>query len=416
MFSSSDLEKQFGAHNYHPLPVELTRGDGIFLWDTSGRRYIDMMSAYSAVSFGHSHPVLVDTLVQQAQRLSITSRAFYSDQLGPFLKRLCEVTGLQRALPMNTGAEAVETAIKAARKWAYKVKQVPAGKAEIVVCSGNFSGRTTTIVGFSTETQYQDGFGPFTPGFVTVPFGDCEALEEAITPNTAAFLVEPIQGEAGIIVPPRGYLARCAEICRIHNVLLICDEVQTGLGRTGRVLASEHDGVIPDCVTLGKALGGGLLPVSAFLARKDVMDVFTPGDHGSTFGGNPLAAAVGNATLQLLMQDDLCAHAEAMGERLMAGLRDIDTPLIAEVRGKGLMIGVEIEPRLAPARSVSEALMHQGVLTKETHHTVIRFAPPLIITSSQIDDALELVRRALLDVERAIGLKTTRIGDAALAA
>jgi ornithine--oxo-acid transaminase len=416
LFSPTDLEKQYGAHNYSPLAVELTRGEGVFVWDTEGHRYLDMMSAYSAVSFGHSHPFLVDALAQQASRLAITSRAYYSDQLGPFLKRICEVTGLPRALPMNTGAEAVETAIKAARKWAYTVKKVTPGAAEIVVCHGNFAGRTTTIVGFSTEEQYRSGFGPFTPGFVQVPFGDSDALEDAITPNTAAFIVEPIQGEAGIVVPPRGYLARCAEICRRHNVLLICDEVQTGLGRTGRVLASEHDGVIPDGITLGKALGGGLLPVSAFVARKDVMDVFTPGDHGSTFGGNPLAAAVGSAALELLMQDDLCAHAEAMGERLMAGLRDIDTPLISEVRGRGLLIGVEIEPRLATARMACEVLLEHGILSKDTHHTVLRFAPPLIITSSQIDEALVAIRRALLQVERSIGLKTTRISDEALAA
>jgi ornithine--oxo-acid transaminase len=416
LFSPTDLEKQYGAHNYSPLNVELTRGEGVFVWDSEGRRYLDMMSAYSAVSFGHSHPFLVDALTQQASRLAITSRAYYSDQLGPFLRRLCEVTGLPRALPMNTGAEAVETAIKAARKWAYTVKKVAPNAAEIVVCHGNFAGRTTTIVGFSTEAQYRLGFGPFTPGFVQIPFGDPDALEDAITPNTAAFIVEPIQGEAGIVVPPRGYLARCAEICRRHNVLLICDEVQTGLGRTGRVLASEHDGVIPDGITLGKALGGGLLPVSAFVARKDVMDVFTPGDHGSTFGGNPLAAAVGSAALELLMQDDLCAHAEAMGERLMTGLRDIDTPLISDVRGKGLLIGVEIEPRLASARAACEALLEHGILSKDTHGTVLRFAPPLIITSSQIDEALVTIRRALLDVERSIGLKTTRITDDALAA
>jgi ornithine--oxo-acid transaminase len=416
LFSPTDLEKQYGAHNYSPLNVELTRGEGVFVWDSEGRRYLDMMSAYSAVSFGHSHPFLVDALTQQASRLAITSRAYYSDQLGPFLRRLCEVTGLPRALPMNTGAEAVETAIKAARKWAYTVKKVAPNAAEIVVCHGNFAGRTTTIVGFSTEAQYRSGFGPFTPGFVQIPFGDPDALEDAITPNTAAFIVEPIQGEAGIVVPPRGYLARCAEICRRHNVLLICDEVQTGLGRTGRVLASEHDGVIPDGITLGKALGGGLLPVSAFVARKDVMDVFTPGDHGSTFGGNPLAAAVGSAALELLMQDDLCAHAEAMGERLMAGLRDIDTPLISDVRGKGLLIGVEIEPRLASARAACETLLEHGILSKDTHGTVLRFAPPLIITSSQIDEALVTIRRALLDVERSIGLKTTRITDEALAA
>ena len=392
----TELELHYGAHNYHPLAVELSRGEGIYLWDTSGKRYVDMMSAYSAVSFGHSHPVLVDALTKQAGKLAVASRAFYSDQLGPFLKRLCEVTGMARALPMNTGAEAVETAIKAARKWAYTVKGVPSGAAEIVVCAGNFSGRTTTIVGFSSEAQYRDGFGPFTPGFVTVPFGDARALEAAITPNTAAFIVEPIQGEAGIVVPRPGYLKECAAICKRHNVLLICDEVQTGLARTGLILASWHDGVTPDGLTLGKALGGGLLPVSAFLARQDVMDVFTPGDHGSTFGGNPLAAAVGHRALDLMMSEHLSENAQWMGERLMRALSAIDSPLITGVRGKGLLIGVDIDPKLATARKVCEALMANGILSKDTHDTVLRFAPPLIITAEQIDAAVDVIRATLV--------------------
>src|SRR5687768_2611849 len=309
-----ELERRHGADNYHPLPVVLTRGEGVHLFDEQGRRYLDMMSAYSAVSFGHSHPVLVDALTEQAGRLAITSRAFHTDRLGPFLQTLCRLTGMARALPMNSGAEAVETAIKAARKWAYKVKRVPDGQAQILVAEGNFAGRTTTIVGFSSEAQYRDGFGPFAPGFATVPFGDAQALEAAITPHTAAFIVEPIQGEAGIVVPPAGYLKAVREICTRHNVLMICDEVQTGLGRTGRLLACDHEGIKPDGLTLGKALGGGLLPVSAFLAREDVMAQFTPGDHGSTFGGNPLAAAVGEAALKLLEEEQLSRRAHDQGE------------------------------------------------------------------------------------------------------
>ena len=386
--SPSVLEQRYSARNYRPLAVELTRGDGIHLWGTDGRRYIDMMSAYSAVSFGHGHPELLAVLTAQAARLAVTSRAFHSDRLGPFLERLCAVTRMDRALPMNTGAEAVETAIKAARKWAYKVKGVARDRAEIIVCAGNFAGRTTTIVGFSSEAQYRDGFGPFAPGFRHVPFGDASALERAIGPNTAAFIVEPVQGEAGIIVPPRGYLALCAQICRRRDVLLICDEVQTGLGRTGRVLACDHDGIRPDGLTLGKALGGGLLPVSAFLARSDVMDVFEPGDHGSTFGGNALASAVGHAALDLLIRDRLSENAAAMGERLMQGLRAIDCGAVTGIRGQGLLIGVEFDPAAISARAVCERLMAAGILSKDTHDTVVRFAPPLTITAEQVDEAL----------------------------
>jgi ornithine--oxo-acid transaminase len=392
--SATSLEQRYSARNYLPLPVELTRGEGIHLWDTDGRRYVDMMSAYSAVSFGHSHPDLVAALTIQAKRLAVTSRAFHTDRLGPFLERLCTMTRMDRALPMNTGAEAVETAIKAARKWAYQVKRVTPNRAEIIVCAGNFAGRTTTIVGFSSEAQYRDGFGPFAPGFRHVPFGDAAALERAITADTAAFIVEPVQGEAGIIVPPAGYLATCAEICRRQDVLLICDEVQTGLGRTGRVLACEHDGVRPDGVTLGKALGGGLLPVSAFLARRDVMDVFQPGDHGSTFGGNPLAAAVGHAALDLLLSERLCENAAAMGARLMTGLQAIDCPAIRDVRGQGLLIGVEFDRQKISARAVCERLLQVGILSKDTHDTVVRFAPPLTITAGQIDEALERIAEA----------------------
>jgi ornithine--oxo-acid transaminase len=397
--SPIQLEAQYGAHNYHPLPVVLTRGAGVYLFDESGRRYLDMMSAYSAVSFGHSHPVLVNALTEQAQKLAVTSRAFHTDQLGPFLQTLCRMTGMARALPMNSGAEAVETAIKAARKWAYKVKHVPEGRAHIIVAEGNFAGRTTTIVGFSTEAQYRDGFGPFAPGFSAVPFGDAHALEAAITPETAAFIVEPIQGEAGIVVPPVGYLKAVREICTRRNILMICDEVQTGLGRTGALLACDHEGVKPDGLMLGKALGGGLLPVSAFLAREDVMAQFTPGDHGSTFGGNPLAAAVGHAALKLLESEQLSRRAHEMGEYLMARLRALDHPAITEVRGRGLLIGMQIAPRFASAREVCECLMHQGVLTKDTHHTVVRLAPPLVIEREQVDAAIGALQRALLEIE-----------------
>ena len=389
------LEVRYGAHNYHPLPVVLTRGEGVHLFDDRGRRYLDMMSAYSAVSFGHSHPVLVRALTVQAQRLAVTSRAFHTDRLGPFLAALCRATGMARALPMNSGAEAVETAIKAARKWAYKVKQVPEGRAQILVAEGNFAGRTTTIVGFSSEAQYRDGFGPFAPGFSSVPFGDAAALEAAITPDTAAFIVEPIQGEAGIVVPPRGYLKAVREICTRHNVLMICDEVQTGLGRTGAMLACDHEGIRPDGLTLGKALGGGLLPVSAFLARDDVMAQFTPGDHGSTFGGNPLAAAVGLAALELLHDERLAERARRLGEALMDSLRRLRHPAITEVRGAGLLVGVVIDPAWASARVVCEGLMAEGVLTKDTHHTVVRLAPPLIIEREHLDSTVLALRRVL---------------------
>lgn len=394
------LEERYGAHNYHPLPVVLTRGQGVHLWDDQGRRYLDMMSAYSAVSFGHSHPRLVEALVAQARQLAVTSRAFHTDKLGGFLQRLCSMTGMDRALPMNSGAEAVETALKAARKWGYTVKGVPEGRAQIIVAANNFAGRTTTIVGFSSEAQYRSGFGPFAPGFTTVPYGDAAALEAAITPDTVAFLVEPIQGEAGIVVPPAGYLKKARELCTKHNVLLICDEIQTGLGRTGALLACDHEGIRPDGLTLGKALGGGLLPVSAFLAREDVMAVFTPGDHGSTFGGNPLSAAVGAAALQLLDEEKLSERAAASGEALMTELHALSHPAIREVRGKGLLIGVEIDPAFASARAVCEGLMQEGVLTKDTHGTVVRLAPPLVIERAQITEAVQALRRVLLSLAR----------------
>jgi ornithine--oxo-acid transaminase len=395
---NASLESRFGAENYAPLPVTLVRGEGVYVWDNSGRRYIDMMGAYSAVSFGHCHPRLVKALTEQAQRLDTISRAYFSDRLGPFLARACALTGMDAALPMNSGAEAVETALKAARKWAYKVKGVPTDRAEIIAAEGNFHGRTISIVGFSSVAQYRDGFGPFPPGFKLVPFGDAAALAAAITTETAAFLIEPIQGEGGINVPPPGYLSEVARICRANNVLLLCDEVQSGLGRTGRLLACQHDGVQPDGLMLGKALGGGLLPVSLFLARRDVMDVFTPGDHGSTFGGNPIAAAVGLAALDTLIDERLVEHAATVGAHLLRRLASIDNPLIREVRGRGLFAGVELHQDMADAGAVVRRLIPAGVLTKDTHRNTIRFAPPLIISESQVDWAVDRFAEVLKEV------------------
>jgi len=398
MNNTIELENRYCAHNYHPLPVVLTRGEGVYVWDDAGNKYLDMMSAYSAVSHGHAHPRLVKALQQQAVQLAICSRAFHTDKLGPFLKKVCDLTGMNMALPMNTGAEAVETALKAARKWSYKVKGVPADKAEIIACHGNFHGRTIAIVGFSSEAQYKDGFGPFPPGFRLIPYGEVAALEKAITPNTAAFLVEPIQGEGGIVIPPVGYLKKAAELCKQHNVLLICDEIQTGLGRTGKLLACQHEDVRPDGLILGKALGGGLLPVSMFLARREVMAVFAPGDHGSTFGGNPLAAAVGLEALNVLMEEKLAERSAEMGAYLLDKLHLLKSPLIKALRGKGLFIGIDIDPRKAKAREVCERLMAQGILSKETHETVVRLAPPLIITREQIDWAVERIDLVLKEM------------------
>jgi ornithine--oxo-acid transaminase len=389
------LERRYGARNYDPLPIVLSRGEGVWLYDEQGRRYLDMLSAYSAVSFGYGHPRLLAAFTEQAKRLAITSRAFYSDRLPPFLARLCELTGMDRALPMSTGAEGVETAIKCVRKWAYTVKKVPADRAEIICCAGNFHGRTSTIVGFSTEPQYREGFGPYCKVFTPIPFGDAGALEAAITPNTAAFLVEPVQGEAGIVVPPAGYLAEAARICRERNVLLVVDEVQTGLGRTGKFLACEHDNVKPDGLILGKALGGGLMPVSAFLARADVMDVFKPGDHGSTWGGNALAATVGLTALEVLVEERLSEKAAVMGEYLLRRLKAISSPVIREVRGKGLLIGVELDPAHVSARRFVETLLKHGVLSKDTHGTVARLAPALIVEREEIDWGVERLCDAL---------------------
>jgi ornithine--oxo-acid transaminase len=395
-----DLEARYCAHNYHPLPVVLTRGEGVFVWDETGKKYLDMMSAYSAVSHGHAHERLVALVREQVGRLNIVSRAFHTDKLGPFLQRACELTGQDMALPMNTGAEAVETAIKAARKWAYTVKGVARDQAEIIACTGNFHGRTTTIVAMSDEPQYKDGFGPFPPGFRLVEYGSIDALEAAINDNTAAFLVEPIQGEGGIVVPPEGYLKAAAELCRKHNVLLIADEIQTGLGRTGKLLACEHESVKPDGLILGKALGGGILPVSLFLARREVMDVFSPGDHGSTFGGNPLAAAVGLEALDILVEEKLAERSAATGDYLITELRKIETPLITDIRGRGLFVGIEVDPAVCSARSLCEALMARGLLSKETHETVIRLAPPLIISREEIDWAVARIREVLAETEK----------------
>jgi ornithine--oxo-acid transaminase len=397
-----ECERDAGARNYEPLPVVLSRGEGAWVTDVEGRRYLDLMSAYSAVSFGHSHPRIVGALVEQAQRLAVTSRAYHNDRLPILMERLARITGLDRVLPANGGAEAVETALKAARKWAHKVKGVPADRAEIIACAGNFHGRTITITGLSTEPQYRDGFGPYAPGLSTVPYGDAEALARAITPHTAAFLVEPVQGEAGIVLPPEGYLARCAAICRERNVLLIVDEVQTGLGRTGYLLGCEHDGVRPDGVILGKALGGGLLPVSAFVATDAVMQVFRPGDHGSTFGGNPLAAAVANAALDVLFDERLIERSRDLGARLLAQLRRLQSPLVKDVRGRGLLVGIEIDPRYADANKVVRRMLEHGMLSKDTHGTVVRIAPPLNVDESALEWAVGEIGKVLREVEQEV--------------
>jgi ornithine--oxo-acid transaminase len=391
-----DLEERYGAHNYHPIDVVIHEAKGVWVTDVEGRRYLDCLSAYSAVNQGHAHPRILQAMIEQAHRVTLTARAFRNDQLGPFYKALCELTGYQRVLPMNSGAEAVETAIKLARKWGYKVKGVPDGAQEIIVCEGNFHGRTTTIISFSSEPQYKEGFGPLTPGFISVPYGDAEALEAAITPNTVAFLVEPIQGENGVIVPPEGYLRRVAEICKRHNVLLINDEIQTGLGRSGKLFVQDYEGVRGDILILGKALSGGFYPVSAILADDPIMGVFQPGDHGSTFGGNPLAAAVARAALAVIVEENLPENAARMGAYFKEQLEEINSPLIKEVRGRGLLIGVEMKPEAGGARRFVEALRERGVLSKETHVHTVRFAPPLVIQREEIDWALERIRPVLL--------------------
>ena len=400
MKSSYDLENQYCAHNYHPLPVVLVRGEGLYVWDDRGRKYMDLMSAYSAVSHGHGHPRLVAALKKQAEILSIVSRAFYTDKLGSFLQLACNLTGQDMALPMNTGAEAVETAVKAARRWGYEIKGMPQNKAEIIVCTGNFHGRTTTIISFSDEDEYRKNFGPLTPGFKVVTYGDSDALADAITANTAAFLVEPMQGEGGIIIPPDGYLKRCHEICRDNNVLLIADEIQTGLGRTGKLLACDHEKVKPDALILGKALGGGILPVSMLLAKKEVMEIFVPGTHGSTFGGNPLAAAVGIEALNVIVEEQFAKRSCELGAYLIKEVAKIESPLITEVSGSGLWVGIEVDPTLGSAREICERLMDRGILTKETHETVVRLAPPLIVEQEEIDWAVSQIREVVHEMDK----------------
>jgi ornithine--oxo-acid transaminase len=389
------LEDKYGAKNYKPLDVVLERGEGIWLYDVDGNKYLDCLSAYSAVSHGHCHPRILQAMIDQAQKLTLTSRAFRNDKLGKFYETLANLTGYEMSLPMNTGAEAVETALKIARKWGYSVKKVEADSAEIIVCNGNFHGRTTTIVGFSSEAQYKEGFGPFTPGFVNVPYGDAQALEAAITPNTVAFMVEPIQGEGGVIVPPKGYLKAVRDICDKHNVLFMADEIQTGLGRTGKLFACDHENVRPDVMIIGKALSGGFYPVSATLASKEILGLFRPGDHGSTFGGNPLGAVIATEALQVLVDEGLTENSETLGEYFQERLAEIPSPHVKEVRGKGLLIGMELKPEAGGARRFCEALQDRGILCKETHTHVIRFAPPLIIKKEEIDWALGHITEVL---------------------
>ncbi len=399
-----DKEARYGARNYQPVPVVVDRARDCLVWDVDGREYIDMMSAYSAVSHGHLHPRLVAAAHHQLQRVAVTSRAYHGTTLGPFLEKLCGVAGFDRALPMNTGAEAVETAIKCVRRWGYRVKGIADGQAEILVARGNFHGRTSTIVGFSSEADYRAGFGPFAPGFVHFDFGDMASVRAATSANTCAVIVEPIQGEAGVIVPPPGFFTELREWCNRHDILLVIDEVQSGLGRTGRWFAFEHEGIRPDGLILGKALGGGLLPVSAFLADAPVMDVFEPGSHGSTFGGNALAAAVALEALQVIEEEGLVERSATLGEHLIARLRGVmreSGGLICDVRGRGLWVGVEVDPRRASARELVERLAAGGVLSKETHETVIRFAPPLTISRETIDRAVDIFRRVVLDKHRA---------------
>jgi len=379
------VEARYGAKNYKPLDVVLTRGEGAYVWDIEGRRYLDCLSAYSAVNQGHCHPKILEAMTRQASRLTLTSRAFRNDQLAPFYEELCALTNSHKALPMNSGAEAVESALKVVRKWGYEVKGVPADQAEIIVCADNFHGRTLAVVGFSTDPQSRRGFGPFGPGFKVVPFGDADALEAAIGPNTVGFLVEPIQGEAGVIIPPAGYLRRARELCTRHDVILILDEIQTGLGRTGKLLAEEHEGVEADLTLIGKALSGGFYPISAVLSNSEVLGVLKPGEHGSTFGGNPLACAIARAALSVLVEEGMIDNAARQGARLMAALSAIGTPNVREVRGRGLMIAVELEPEAGGARGFCEKLQARGLLCKETHDHTIRIAPPLIITDAQTD-------------------------------
>ena len=387
-----DLEEKYGAHNYHPLDVVIERGEGAWVYDVDGHKYLDCLAAYSAVNQGHCHPRIMEALLDQVKRVTLTSRAFRNDQLPLLYQLLHDLTGYDMSLPMNSGAEAVETAIKAARKWGYTVKGIPADRAEIIACENNFHGRTTTIISFSTDAQYRDGFGPLTPGFKTIPYGDAAALKAAITPNTAAFLVEPIQGEAGIIIPPQGFLEQAEAICKANNVLFMVDEIQSGLGRTGKLFAHQWEDVHPDVVIIGKALSGGYYPISAVLASREVLGVFKPGDHGSTFGGNPLACAVARAALQVIVDEKLVERSAELGAYFLARLQTLKSPVIKEIRGRGLWIGVELT---GSARPYCERLKDEGLLCKETHDHVIRLAPPLVISREEIDWAFERIKRVL---------------------
>ena len=384
-----ETEHRLGAHNYKPLDVVLSRGEGVFVWDVDGNRYLDCLSAYSAVNQGHCHPKILAAMVEQAQKLTLTSRAFRNDQLAHFYEEIAALTGSHKVLPMNSGAEAVETAVKAVRKWGYEVKGVPEGRAEVIVCSNNFHGRTMGIVGFSTDPDARTGFGPFAPGFRHVPFGDIDAFREAINENTVAFLIEPIQGEAGVLIPPTGYFPAVRDLCTRHGITLILDEIQTGLGRTGKLLAEEHEGIEADVTLVGKALSGGFYPVSAVLSNTEVLGVLKPGQHGSTFGGNPLACAIARTALKVLVEEDMIGNSQRMGERFQDGLRGIRSNLIKEVRGRGLMLAVELDPAAGGARKYCEALKERGILAKDTHGDTIRIAPPLVITGDQVDWALE---------------------------
>ncbi|MCX5878641.1 MAG: ornithine--oxo-acid transaminase, partial [Deltaproteobacteria bacterium] len=390
-----ELEEKYGAHNYKPLDVVLSRGQGVWVWDVEGKKYLDCLASYSAVNQGHCHPRIMETMIEQCRKLTLTSRAFRNDQLGLLYEELCQLTNSHKVLPMNSGAEAVETVIKAVRKWGYQVKGVPKDQAEIIACENNFHGRTITLVGFSTEEHYREGFGPFTPGFKIVPFGDAEALESAITPNTVGFLVEPIQGEAGIIIPPEGYFRKAKSLCEKNRVVLILDEIQTGLGRTGKLLAEQHEGIEADISLIGKALSGGFYPISAVLSNTEVLGVLRPGEHGSTFGGNPLACAVARTALRVLVEEGMIENSASMGAYFLGELKKIKSPQVKEVRGRGLMIGVELLREAGGARHYCEKLMSLGILCKETHDHIIRFAPPLVITQDEIDWALERIEKVL---------------------
>ena len=387
-----ELEEKYGAHNYHPLDVVIEKAEGCWVYDVDGKKYLDCLAAYSAVNQGHCHPEIMRAAIDQLHKVTLTSRAFRNEQLPLLYEKLHEMTGFDMALPMNSGAEAVETAVKTARKWGYKMKHIPEGKAEIIVCSNNFHGRTVTVISFSTDEQYRDGFGPFTPGFKVIPFGDAKALANAITPNTCAFLVEPIQGEAGIVIPPAGFLKEAAEICKKNNVLLMCDEIQSGLGRTGKLFAFMHEGIRPDVLIVGKALAGGFYPVSAILTSKEIMSVYRPGDHGSTFGGNPLGCAIARAALKALVDEKMVENSAELGKYFMDKLKTIKSPDIKEVRGRGLWIGIELKGK---ARPFCEALKELGILCKETHDHVIRIAPPLVITKAEVDWAFARIRQVL---------------------